>query len=90
MPRTLYCSLFALFAIVGVACSPGTAQLENDVRDLDQKVQSLENRVRRIESVASKVGKGMKGKAGKGKAGKGKAGKGKAKAPGGGTDEAPL
>jgi hypothetical protein len=32
----------------------------------------------------------MKGKAGKGKAGKGKAGKGKAKAPGGGTDEAPL
>ena len=73
MPRPMVRFLVALAVLGATACSAGNAQLENDVRDLNTKVQSIENRVRRIEGLVSKVGKGMKGKAAKGKAAKGKA-----------------
>ncbi len=80
MPRSMLRLLVPLAFLGMTSCGAGTAQLETDVREVNTKVQALENRVRRIEGMVSKVGKGMKGKAAKGKA-KGKAKAGKSKTP---------
>lgn len=81
MPRPMKQMMMALVLLGATSCAAGNTQLEGEVRDLHSKVQSVENRLRRIEGMVSKAGKGMKGKATKGKAAKGKATKGKAKGP---------
>lgn len=78
MPRPMKQMMMALVLLGATSCAAGNTQLEGEVRDLHSKVQSVENRLRRIEGMVSKAGKGMKGKATKGKATKGKAAKGKA------------